>query len=39
MKKNQESKRGLSLSARILAGVMALLMLAGTVFGTVMYFL
>lgn len=39
MKNNQESKKTLSLSARILAGVMALLMLAGTVFGTIMYFL
>ena len=39
MKNNQESKKGLSLSARILAGIMALLLLAGTVFGTVIYFL
>jgi len=35
--KKQESKKSLSIWSRILAGVMALLMLAGTVFGLVMY--
>ena len=34
--KNQE-KKTLSLKARILAGLLALLMLAGTVFGVVSY--
>ena len=36
--KNQENKT-LSLKARILAGVLALLMLAGTVFGVISYIL
>ena len=35
--KKQETKKSLSIGARILAGVLALVLLAGTVFGLVMY--
>ena len=37
MKQQQEKSRGLSLSGRIMAGFLALLMLAGTVFGVIAY--
>ena len=39
MKKNEEGKKSLSLSARILAGALALILFAGTVFGVVAYFI
>ena len=35
--KKQETKKSISIWSRILAGVMALVLLAGTVFGLVMY--
>jgi hypothetical protein len=35
--KKQENKKTLSIWSRILAGVMALVLFAGTVFGLVMY--
>ena len=39
MKQNKETTRKISLKAQILAGILALLMLSGTVFGLLMYIL
>ena len=35
--KKQEEKKNISITARIIAGALVLLLLAGTVFGTVYY--
>ncbi len=37
--KRQEEKKNLSITARIIAGALVLLLLAGSVLGTVYYFI